>query len=134
MSKPQVWKQISFYLYAAGVCLVFFICLLFGAANYSRKQDFPLPNWLSLIIGLAVIGLIGFLIKKATDTKFYQKHEIIIISLLSVFSLAYSLFAAYSYQFVTGWDAGDVIINAHRIASHITPNELYYSTCPNNLS
>ena len=127
------WKATSFYTYAGSIAILFLLCLFGTWISYSCKKAFPLPNPIYLLIGAVFMIGMWFLVKKFTTTKFFIRYEHLILAVISVLVLLYILIAARYYYFVTGWDAGNVIVNVKRILEGYQVDKYYYSQCSNNL-
>ena len=125
--------DISFWIYAGIFALVFILCLLFGGTDYVTRKPFPLSNPFYFVIGAAAMFGICLLVRKLTDSSFYQKYEHVFIAVFSVFALTGSLLAVRYYSFIPGWDAGFVFDGANQLVDDGSVNVAYYSQYPNNL-
>ncbi len=117
------------FIFIFGIILLTLLCLSW--IPYCKETDLPLPNILSLIIGLIITIPIYFLTRKISISEHAFKI-ILPITFISFYIL--QLIMLYFTYFHTGWDAGylnslsDSVVTTGSVPS----DDTYLSLYPNN--
>lgn len=103
--------------------------------HYYRKSQCLVPNCLLVGIGIFLIGVSIFLVKKYPDkinTELYKPDEL--SKILSGLLFLIQIIISYEIAFASGWDAGEVSWQAGLVAAGESKlDNSYFSHYPNNV-
>lgn len=111
------------------------ICLLLNHLNYAYKKIFLLPNIILLPIGLFLVFLGFFALKKIRACIHPLFHIDKLISIFSILFFISLCILSSQYYFKTGWDVKYVLDNSELISSGNFSQlcHWYFSRYPNNI-
>lgn len=121
-------------IYSIMLSIIILICLIFQHIEYAREKEYFINNFLALPLGIILVLIIYFLVKRIVNKEnIKNEKKILIVASISLFVI--QVFCVLNYYFYTDWDVKTIIDSAYAIANGDIDNVAtgYFSMYPNNL-
>ena len=118
-------------LYVIIISSIVIICIILPKIiQYACKNEYCIPNYLSLMIGIVLFIFFYYITKLFKDKKKDSKMIVITIILIPIL-----FFLSRNYSFKTGWDPNKIINASQLIAQneYKALEKTYFSRYPNNI-